>query len=99
MSEDTMTPESGEAEGGTENPMAQVQGFIAANAEFFAQTLAPINELFSNSGMMNIVSEEDEFTVVVGMRTTDEEGVMDVDCAALDPNQESLKESLNALFA
>jgi len=72
--------------------------FTAANAEFFAQALAPINGLFRNSGMMNIVSDELDYTVVVGMKTTGEEGVMDVDCALLEPGQNSLRDSLDALF-
>jgi hypothetical protein len=77
---------------------AAQQAFIASNAEYFAQALAPLNDIFHNSGMMNIVSEESDFTIVVGIKPTEEDGVMDVDCASLDPNQESLKDCINALF-
>ena len=48
--------------------------------------------------MMNIVSEEADFTIVVGMKPTEEDGVMDVDCVTLEPNQESLKDCINVLF-
>ena len=74
------------------------RAFAAANAEFFAQALAPINELFRNSGTMNIVSDELDYTVVVGMRTTGEDDVVDVDCALLEAGQDSLRDSLDALF-
>jgi len=74
------------------------QAFIAANAEYFAQAMSPLHSIFRTSGMMNIVSEESDFTVVVGMNPTGEDGVMDVDCATLEPNQESLKDCINVLF-
>ena len=77
---------------------AEQQAFIAANAEYFAQSLAPLNAVFRNSGMMNIVSEEQEYTVVVGMKTAGDEGELDVDCAILEPHQQSLKNCINALF-
>ena len=80
------------------DPMAAQQAFLAANAEYFAQALSPLNPVFRNSGTMNIVSEELDHTVVVGMKQTGEEGVMDVDCATLEPNQESLKDCIDALF-
>lgn len=74
------------------------QAFVSANAEFFAQALAPLNGVFRNSGMMNIVSEEEDFTVVVGMKSISEDGELDVDCAMLEPNQESLQDCFHALF-
>lgn len=92
MSEEQMTTESGD------DPIAEQQQFLAANAEYFAQALSPLNEVFDNEGVMNIVSEEQEYTMVVGMKQTGVEGEADVDCAMLDPNQPSLKESLKALF-
>lgn len=78
--------------------IAEQQGFLAANAEYFAQALAPLNGVFRNSGMMNIVCEELEYTVVVGMKTVGDEGELDVDCAILEANQGSLKDCINALF-
>ncbi|NWK55825.1 hypothetical protein HW115_09400 [Verrucomicrobiaceae bacterium N1E253] len=80
------------------DPIAEQQAFLAANAEYFAQAMSPLNELFRNSGTMNIVSEEQEYTVVVGIKEVDEEGAADVDCATLEPNQQSLRDCLNALF-
>jgi len=77
---------------------AAQQEFVAGNAEYFAQALSPLHTIFRTSGMMNIVSEESDLTVVVGMKPTEEDGVMDVDCAILEPNQESLKDCINALF-
>ena len=74
------------------------RAFAAANADFFAQALAPINELFRNSKTMNIVSDELDYTVVVSMQPTGEEGVMNVDCALLEPGQDSLKECLNSVY-
>ena len=87
---------SAETESGSDEVAQQV--FVSSNAEYFAQALAPLNNIFRNSGMMNIVSEETDFTMVVGMKPTNEDGVMDVDCAMLDANQESLQDSINALF-
>lgn len=74
------------------------RAFAAANAEFFTQALAPLNVLFRNSETMNIVSDELDYTVVVGMKPTGEEGEVDVDCALLEAGQDSLRRSLDALF-
>ncbi|GEM_PF-4157642 len=74
------------------------QDFLAANAEYFAQALAPLNGVFRNSGMMNIVCEELDYTVVVGMKEAGDEGELDVDCAILGADQRSLKDCINALF-
>ena len=84
----------------TENvdAIAEQQDFLAANAEYFAQALAPLNGVFRNSGMMNIVCEEREYTVVVGMKEAGHEGELDVDCAILGADQGSLKDCINALF-
>lgn len=79
-------------------PAEANQGLLAANAEFFAQSLAPLSTVFGNTQMLRIVSEEADSTVVVGMQKTEEEGVMDVDCIFLDANQESLKECIHSLF-
>lgn len=95
MSEDNYAS-SGDAKG--TGAKAEVQEFIVANAEYFTQALAPLNSIFRNSGTMNIVSEEADYTVVVGMKTTEEEGVMDVDCATLDADQKSIQNCINALF-
>ena len=81
-----------------EDAIAEQQAFVAANAEYFAQALAPLNAVFRNSGMMNIVSQEEDYTVVVGMKTAGTEGELDVDCAILEPHQQSLKNCINALF-
>ncbi len=85
---------SAESAGG----IAEHQEFLAANAEYFAQALAPLNGVFRNSGMMNIVCEEQDYTVVVGMKPTEADGELDVDCAVLDAQQQSLKDCINALF-
>lgn len=72
-------------------------GFLAENAEFFAQAFAALNPVFGNPGPMRIVSEESEMTVVVGVKQQDEDGAMDVDCVLLDPGQESLRDCLGSL--
>ena len=81
-----------------EEAMAEHQAFLTANAEYFAQALAPLNQVFRNSGVMNIVSQEQDFTVVVGMNETGIEGEIDVDCATLEPNQASLKNCIHTLL-
>lgn len=92
MNEESTTSDDGELGNG------ERRAFAAANAEFFAQALAPINELFRNSGTMNIVSDEIDYTVVIGMRRTGENDVLDVDCALLEAGQDSLRGSLDSLF-
>lgn len=92
MSDDTTITGEGS------DPIVEQQQFLAANAEYFAQALSPLNQLFDNSGMMNIVSEEEDYTVVVGMKQTEVDGDVDVDCATLEPNQQSVKDCINALF-
>ena len=82
----------------SEEEEAKQQSFLAENAEYFAQALAPLHTIFRTSGMMNVVSDEADFTVVVGMKPAGEDGVMDVDCVTLEPNQESLRDCINALF-
>jgi hypothetical protein len=72
--------------------------FLTSNAGFFAQTFGPLNALFENSGPMQVVSEESEMTLVVGVRETEESGVMDVDCVMLEPNQESLRDCVNTIL-
>ena len=81
-----------------ETPLAEDSEFLASNAGFFAQAFAPLNDVFGNSGPMNIVSEEAEVAVVVGVKEADEDGGMDVDCVLLEPNQESLRDCINTLF-
>ncbi len=81
-----------------ETPLAEDSEFLASNAEFFAQAFASLNGVFGNSGPMNIVSEEAEVTVAVGVKEPDEDGAMDVDCVLLEPNQESLRDCINTLF-
>jgi len=89
-------PSEAVADAGSED--AEQQAFVAANAEYFAQALAPLNEVFRNSGMMNIVCEEQDFTVSVGIQTIGEEGVFDVDCVMLEADQGSLQDCIDALF-
>lgn len=72
--------------------------FLADNAGYFAQAFGPLNELFENSGPMQVVSEESEMTLVVGVRETEEAGVMDVDCVMLEPNQESLRDCVDSVL-
>lgn len=72
--------------------------FLAENAEFFAQAFAALNPVFGSSGPMRIVSEEEEMTVVVGVKEPDGDGSMDVDCVLLDPDQESLRDCFNSLL-
>ncbi len=72
--------------------------FLAENAEFFAQAFVALNPVFQSSGLMRVVSEESEMTMVVGVKGPDEDGEMDVDCVLLDPDQESLRDCLDALF-
>ena len=77
-------------------------GFVGENASYFAQAFAPLNEIFCNDGAMKIVSDEAEYTVVVSVRNVEgddlhAEGVMDVDCAILEAEQDSLTECLTAL--
>ena len=72
--------------------------FLAGNAGFFAQAFGPLNEVFGNSGPMQVVSEESEMTLVVAVRETEEPGVMDVDCVMLEPNQESLRDCVDSIF-
>lgn len=81
------------------NPALVASEFLASNAEFFAQAFSPLNGVFGNSGPMNIVSEESEMTVAVGVKQADDDGAMDVDCVLLDPDQESLRDCINTLFS
>lgn len=80
-------------------PTGIYSGFVGENASYFAQAYAPLNEVFNNDGAMKVVSDETEYTVVVEVRQAEgsEVGVMDVDCAVLEADQESLKECLVAL--
>jgi len=77
-------------------------GFVGENASYFAQAFSPLNEVFGNEGPMKVVSDEADYTVVVSVRHAEgdqsqDEGVMDVDCAILEANQESLRDCLDAL--
>ncbi len=72
--------------------------FVMENASYFAQTFAPLNDVFGNSGPMKIVSEESEITVVVAVGEAGEDGGADVDCALLEANQESLRDCMDVLF-
>lgn len=88
--------------GEQEAPEGIYAGFVGENAGYFAQAFAPLNEVFGNAGPMKIVSDEADYTVVVSVRHADggdphEEGVMDVDCAILESNQDSLRDCLVAL--
>lgn len=76
--------------------------FVEENASYFAQAFSPLNEVFGNAGNMKVVSDEMDYSVVVAMRKTAgdedlEEGVIDVDCAILEAQQESLQDCLAAL--
>ena len=98
--EDTIT--SPEEEFNQDEPEGMYSGFVGANAGYFAQTFAPLNEIFSNDGAMKIVSDEDDYVVVVAVRLLegedeDEEGEVDVDCAILEANQKHLSSCLVAL--
>lgn len=81
----------------TENPNTTDDQFLASNAEFFTQAFAPLNQIFQNSGSMTIISEEARNTVVLNIKKTDDDGAMDVDCALLEPHQESLSECIKSL--
>ncbi len=88
----------------TESPEDPIDGdgdseFLASNAEFFAQAFSALNEVFQSSGPMNIVSEEADRTVVVGVKEADDDGAMDVDCILLESDQESLRDCINTLFS
>ena len=85
-----------------DEPEGMYSGFVGANAGYFAQTFAPLNEIFSNDGAMKIVSDEEDYVVVVAVRLLegegeDEEGEVDVDCAILEANQKHLSSCLVAL--
>jgi len=96
MSMDTETTDSPT---GPTSPTESDGAFLASNAEFFAQAFVSLNGVYGNSGPMNIVSEESDRTVVVGVKEADGDGAMDVDCVLLEPNQESLRDCINTLFA
>ncbi|MCP5537405.1 MAG: hypothetical protein H7A51_14380 [Akkermansiaceae bacterium] len=81
------------------NPALIAGEFLASNAEFFAQAFSPLNSVFDSSGPMNIISEEAEMTVAIGVKQADDHGAMDVDCVLLDPDQESLRDCIDTLFA
>ncbi len=83
----------------TENRNSQHSAFLASNAEFFAQSFVVLNEIFQSSGPMNIASQETGRTVIVGVKETDNDGAMDVDCVLLKPRQESLRECIDTLFS
>lgn len=93
-----MTNEESTTSNDTQFENADSGEFASANAEYFAHALAPLNELFRNTETMNIVSDELDYTFVVGLTTTGEQGVVDVDCALLEAKQESLRDSLNSLY-
>lgn len=88
--------------GDQDAPEGMYSGFVGANASYFAQAFAPLNEVFGNDGAMKVVSDEEDYIVVVAVRhiegaNADEDGVMDVDCAILEANQQSLSGCLTAL--
>ncbi|BDS07892.1 hypothetical protein NT6N_29320 [Oceaniferula spumae] len=106
ISEQTIAPPETSAlvelSGEQEAPDGIYSGFVGENAAYFAQAFASLNEVFCNEGPMKIVSDEADYTVVVSVRKADgasdhEEGVMDVDCAILEANQESLRDCFDAL--
>lgn len=91
-----------EIHGAQEPPEGVYAGFVGENASYFAQAFAPLNEVFGNAGPMKIVSDEADYTVVVAVRNAEDEeqpadGVMDVDCAILEADQDSLRDCLDAL--
>jgi len=102
---DTIAPAETTAQvevyGEQEAPEGIYSGFVSENASYFAQAFVPLNEIFGNEGVMNIVSDEADYTVVVAVRHAEggsqEDGVMDVDCAILEAKQDSLQECLAAL--
>ncbi|MBT8045194.1 MAG: hypothetical protein KJO79_09610 [Verrucomicrobiae bacterium] len=83
----------------TDIPDADDSGFLASNAEFFAQRFAPLHDVFDSSGPINIVSEEADMTVVVGIKAPTDDGAVDVDCVLLEPDQESLRDCIDTLFS
>lgn len=104
--EDTIAPPETSAlvelHGDQNAPEGIYSGFVGENASYFAQAFAPLNEVFRNDGAMKIVSDEADYTVVVAVRKAGgdgahDEGVMDVDCAILEAEQESLIDCLVAL--
>jgi hypothetical protein len=81
----------------TENRPANKSEFLASNAEFFAHAFAPLNKIFQNPGPMIIVSEEKSHTIVVGLREANDNGDLDIDCALLKPNQQSLSDCIKTI--
>jgi hypothetical protein len=81
----------------TESQISDESEFLASNADFFANSFVPFNEIFQSSGPINIISEETKRTVVVGVKEADEDGAMDVDCVLLKPDQESLRGCINTV--
>ncbi len=100
-------PETGalvELHGDQDAPGGIYSGFVGENANYFAQAFASLNEVFCNEGSMTIVSDEVDYTVAVAVRKAGgdasyEEGVVDVDCAILEAEQDSLADCLKALDA
>lgn len=89
--------EGGVVPDGVNLPGGIYSGFVSENASYFAQTFAALNGVFGNPGPMKLMSEEEDFTVAVVVRGTEEEGVMDVDCALMEAGQESLRDCFDAL--
>ncbi len=81
----------------TENLKNVNAQFLQDNAEYFAQSFIGLNEIFHNSGAMNIVSEESNFVVAICMQIADEQGAIDMDCTLLKPNQRSLRDCINVV--
>lgn len=69
--------------------------FLSFNAEYFVHAFAGLNEIFQNSGSMNIVSEEKRFTVAVGIKL--DYDTFNIDCMLLKPFQRSIRDCINIL--
>jgi hypothetical protein len=71
--------------------------FLTDNAEYFAQSFMGLNDVFRNSGAMNIISEESKFVVAISMQIADKQGAIDMECTLLKPNQRSLRDCINVV--
>ena len=81
----------------TENLINVNAQFLSDNAEYFAQSFMGLNEIFHNSGAMNIISEESKFVVAISMQVADDQGAIDMECTLLKPNQRSLRDCINVV--
>lgn len=60
--------------------------YLQSNGDFFINTFSRLFQIYGESSTMNILSEEGLTILSVGMKETDEPGVMDVNCVSFDPD-------------